>query len=293
MIAALPLGVFIVIVLFFVAMAVLAIVAGVTARKRAALVKATPTSPIHGATDGYREFEGRIEAVPGPAVTAPLTGWPCAWYHATVERQQRRPGSYDDTGPDSWVTVHEWTSGAPMLLRDGAGVCVVDPSRAEVTPTDRSRWFGTTEQPADRNPPKIGPTEALDPVFQVTSTGMYRYTEERVYAGDPLLVLGEFRSQAVDASEGDDEDAETNDTKTTRTLTDDEARWEREERLFAAAYRVTHGRIARGSGKRPFILTTTSQAQHVEFSEKGGLAAIGVAIVPLAIAVLLIWARFG
>jgi hypothetical protein len=122
---------------------------------------------------------------------------------------------------------------------------------------------------------------------------MYRYTEERVYAGDPLLVLGEFRSQAVDASEGDDEDAETNDTKTTRTLTDDEARWEREERLFAAAYRVTHCRIARGSGKRPFILTTTSQAQHVEFSEKGGLAAIGVAIVPLAIAVLLIWARFG
>ncbi|HVT47067.1 MAG TPA: hypothetical protein VG871_17975 [Vicinamibacterales bacterium] len=293
MIAALPLGVFIIIVLFFVAMAVLAIVAGVTARKRAALVKATPTSPIHGATDGYREFEGRIEAVHGPSVTAPLTGWPCAWYHATVERQQRYPGSNDDAGPDAWVIVHEWTSGAPMLLRDGAGVCVVNPSSAEVTPTDRSRWFGTTEQPTDRNPKKIGPTEALNPVFQVTSTGTYRYTEERLYAGDPLLALGEFRVHGADASDDEDDDAETDQTKPTRTLTDEEAQWEREDALFAAARHVTRATIARGSGKRPFILTTTSQEKHVEFSEKGGLAAIGVAIVPLAIALLLIWARFG
>jgi hypothetical protein len=227
-------------------------------------------------------------------VTAPLTGWACAWYHATVERQKRFTGSHGE-GPDTWVTVHEWTSGAPMLLRDSAGVCVVDPSRAEITPTDRSRWFGTTEEPADRNPRKIGPTESLDPVFQVTSTGMYRYTEERLYVGDPLLVLGEFRAHGADASDDEeDEDGETDQPKApARELTEDEQRWEQEDALFAAAYHVTRAKIARGSGKRPFILTTTSQAQHVEFSEKGGLAAIGVAIVPLGIALLLIWARFG
>jgi hypothetical protein len=31
----------------------------------------------------------------------------------------------------------------------------------------------------------------------------------------------------------------------------------------------------------------------VEFSEKGGLAAMAVALVPLGIALLLVWARFG
>ena len=46
-------------------------------------------------------------------------------------------------------------------------------------------------------------------------------------------------------------------------------------------------------GKQPLILTTTSQAKHVEMSEKGGVAAIVVALVPLGIALLLIWARFG
>jgi hypothetical protein len=292
MIAALPLGVFIVIVLFFVGMAALAVVAGVTARKRAALVKATPTSPIHGATDGYREFEGRIEAVPGPAVTAPLTGWPCAWYHATVEQWRLRASRLSDSAASDWVLVHEWTSGAPMLLRDGAGVCIVNPSRAEITPTDRSRWFGATEEPTDRNPRKIGPAEALDSVFEMPFAGTYRYTEERLYAGDPLLVLGEFRAHAADPSD-EDEGAGVDQATPTRTLTDEEEQWEREDALFAAAHRVTHATIARGSGKRPFILTTTSQAQHVEFSEKGGLAAMAVALVPLGIALLLVWARFG
>jgi hypothetical protein len=293
MIADLPLGVFIVIVLFFVAMAVLAIVAGLTARKRAALVKATPTSPIGLTTDGYRELEGTIEAVAGPAVTAPLTDWPCAWYHATVERFQQRHSSHSDA-PNSWVTIHEWTSGAPLLLRDATGVCIVDPARAEVTPTDKSRWYGKTEQPTDRNPAKVGPTESVQPMLEVASTGGYRYTEERIYAGDPLLALGEFRTHTFDApDEDEDADGAAAQTNTAGPLTDDDAISAREDALFTAAHKITRTTISRGSGKQPLILTTTSQAKHVEMSEKGGVAAIVVALVPLGIALLLIWARFG
>jgi hypothetical protein len=290
MIAALPLGVFIVIVLFFVAMSALAIVAGVTARKRAALVKATPTSPIGLTTDGYRELEGTIEAVSGPAVTAPLTGWPCAWYHATVERLQQR---HSDS-PSSWVTIHEWTSGAPMLLRDATGICTVDPARAEVTPTDKSRWYGKTEQPVDRNPPKVGPTESVQPMLEVASTGDYRYTEERIYAGDPLLALGEFRTHTFDApDEDEDVDGAAAQTIADGPLTDDDVISAREDALFAAAHKISRTTISHGSGKQPLILTTTSQAKHVEMSEKGGLAAVVVALVPLGIALVLIWARFG
>lgn len=122
MIASLPLGVFVVIVLFFVAMAAIAVVAGVSPRKQAAIVKATPTSPIGMAADGYREFEGTVEAVPGAPVTAPLTGWPCVGYHAT----------------------------------------------------------------------------------EVAGASSYRYNEERIYAGDPLLVLGDYQTHTFDPA--DDEE---------------------------------------------------------------------------------------
>ena len=45
---------------FLLAMAGVIIVAAVQGRRRAALVKATPTTNIGMATDGYREFEGTI-----------------------------------------------------------------------------------------------------------------------------------------------------------------------------------------------------------------------------------------
>ena len=51
--------------------------------------------------------------------------------------------------------------------------------------------------------------------------------------------------------------------------------------------------ISRGSGEQPFVVTTATKATHVELSEKGGLAAVGVALVPLALAALLLWTRFG
>jgi len=41
------------------------------------------------------------------------------------------------------------------------------------------------------------------------------------------------------------------------------------------------------------IITTTPQAQHIALSEKGGVAAYAVALVPLGIALWLLWARLG
>jgi hypothetical protein len=293
MIASLPLGVFIIIVLFFVAMAAVVIAAGATTRKRAALVKATPTSPVGMAADGYREFEGTIEAVPGPAVAAPLTGWPCAWYHARIEQYVKSASRKGSSG--SWKTVRDWTSDAPFFVRDGTGVAIVDPDRAEVTPTDKSQWTGKTERPADRNPKKVKATESAHGTFEIAVSGDYRYSEERNYDGDPLLVLGEVRTHTFDAAD-DEADAESA-ASTTEPKDPDEVESEAEdarnaERL-AAAQKVTRVTIGRGSGKQPMLITTTPQAQHIALGEKGGVAAYAVALVPLGIALWLLWARLG
>jgi len=66
-----------VVYLFFTALPVAAAaifaLAGLRARRYAAVVKATPTSNIGMAADGYCEFEGRAEAIGGQMIKAPLT----------------------------------------------------------------------------------------------------------------------------------------------------------------------------------------------------------------------------
>jgi len=295
MIAALPLPVFLLIVAFFVGMAGVAVFVGLRARRHAAVVKDTPTTPIGMATDGYREFEGTIEAIAGPPVVAPLTRWPCVWYHARVEKYEHRRSG--ESGQGSWVLVREWTSAAPFLVRDATGACIVSPLLAEVTPTDKSWWHGDSEAPRDRNPKKVGPAESAKGMLDVPGSLKYRYSEERIYAGDPLLVLGEFSSNRFDRTAPDDEDDEGLHAEAGDDVHEGEGdsaeALRRDDVLFDEARKVTRAVIARGSGARPFILTTTSQAQHIALTEAGSKAAIGIAAVPLAIAAFLIWARFG
>ncbi|MGD9906475.1 MAG: hypothetical protein AB7U83_23665, partial [Vicinamibacterales bacterium] len=194
----------------------------------------------------------------------------------------------------------EWTCGAPFLVRDSTGACVVDPHRAEVTPTDKSVWYGAAETPTDRNPAKVGPTESATGMVEIAGTPntKYRYSEARVYAGDPLLVLGEFTSgrfaPADEEEEDDDVVAEDVEDAASDDGDDDAlADARRDDALFARARQVTRATIARGTGARPFLLSTTPQAEHVALTATGSQAAMGVAVVPLGIVVLLLWIRFG
>jgi hypothetical protein len=208
-IQSLPLPVFLVIVAFPLGLGGLALFAGFHARRRAAIVKATPTSPIGTAEDGYRELEGTVDAIGGQPLSSPLTNSPCCWFRARVERWSPGRGS---GGTGHWKTVRDATSSAPFFVRDATGVCVVRPWGAEVTPKDRSVWQGATEMPEDRNPPRVPPTGSATGPIQVVGIGMdYRYTEERIYPGDPLVVLGDFTSgrfapPAAGGEEAADED---------------------------------------------------------------------------------------
>jgi hypothetical protein len=304
--ASLPLPVFVVIVLFLGGMGGIAAYAGLRARRRAALVRATPTSPIGMAAEGYREFEGRVEAVPGEPLSAPLTQWPCCWYHARVETFVSRPSGNRSS---DWTVVKEWTSGAPFLVRDSTGVCIVDPYGAEVTPADKSLWYGARETPTDRNPAKVGPTESAKGMVEVAGgpNSKFRYSEERIYAGDPLLVLGEFTtgrfgpSSDEDEDEEDDDAAEAEDAAETDGAQDEDESdravgriqdLQKEDRMMDAARAVTKATIWKGTGAQPFLFTTTSQADHVALSTVGGTALLGMAVVPFGLVLLLMWLRF-
>jgi hypothetical protein len=158
--------------------------------------------------------------------------------------------------------------------------------------TDRSVWFGPTPLPEDKNPPRKGPGESPEGTVKVY--GMpgkkYRYTEERIYAGDPLYALGEFSAAAAGDNEDDDEPDPVE-------APDDGAgpAWDSPSRsadFRRRALAKTKRRLGQPMGK-PYVLSTTPQAQLLEVHSKGSRGALLVAIVPLAIALALLWLRFG
>jgi hypothetical protein len=284
LIQSVPVTPFFVMLAFLVGMASIMLFAGLQARRRAALVKATETAPIAFAQDGYREVAGTIEAVEGKPLLAPLTGWEVVWYHAKVERDV-----VVNRGPSGWKVVSRKTSSVPFLLRDSTGVCRIRPLGAEVTPTDKSVWHGPTEQPADRNPPRLAPTDASTPMFESgTSSQQYRYTEERLYAGDSLFALGHFSSGRF-----------TGTPTTSATLNpdpddapEDEADLDDADRVERRAEQAAPASMAKGKDG-PLILSTTPQASHVAMTEYGGQAAVYMGLCAFGLVALLVWIRFG
>jgi hypothetical protein len=94
-------------------------------------------------------------------------------------------------------------------------------------------------------------------------------------------VAGEAEDGAIGESALTDEDRE------------EIASEEREEAARTLAQETTKAWIGRGSGKQAFILSTTLQAIHVAQSSMGAQVALTGAAVPAAIALFLLWARFG
>lgn len=304
-----PLGIFVVMVAFPLAMTGLLAFAAVRARRSAAAVESAKPEPIGMATDGYRRFEGKAEAIGSEALRAPLTGADCVWYEARLERW--RPSRSDQES--HWTTVRSIQSSAPFLVRDGTGACLVDTWIGEITPTDKSRWTGALPEPVDRLPPRLGPTQSFSEGLEISGgSNKYRYTESRIYPGDALLVVGQFtngRFAATDDDEDDDED--DGDTLVGADgveddPSDDDAgyddggarRWtaydeERTETLHKIGRSATRAWITHGGKAHPLIVANATAATHVAMNEMGAQAALYVALVPLGIAALMLLARFG
>jgi hypothetical protein len=255
------------------AIGALLVYAGLRARRRATLIKSTPRSNIGIADDGYRELEGTIEAIDGMPLTSPLTRSPCVWFHAKVE-ESVGPRTNTKVGRH-WRVLNETASRARFIVRDSTGACVVYPEHADVTPADRSVWYGATIEPTDRNPLKVGPGESPSPGFRNLAgpDTRYRYSEERMYGGNTLLALGMFTTGLAvgDKAPVHDEEAE-----------------EGSNRKASG----THASIRHGTGDPPFILSTTSRDAYVSTIATRGSVALVIAVVMLAIAGTIIWLRF-
>ncbi|MEO4047618.1 GIDE domain-containing protein [Pseudomonas sp. CAU 1711] len=139
----------------------------------------TPTSKIRSAAQGYVELYGVLHALDSGEVEAPLSGLPCLWWRYKIEE-------YDDDGKRrSWRVVESGTSEAWLRLRDATGECLVNPKGAEVRPSTRQVWRGSERHPR-------GMSRDAGLLGRLFSASEYRYTEERLHAGQPLYAIGDF-----------------------------------------------------------------------------------------------------
>jgi hypothetical protein len=143
----------------------------------------TPTSKIRSAAQGYTELYGVLQELADPALRGPLTGTPCVWWRYRIEE-------YQSGGKNSrWRSLETASSNNWLLLSDNTGECLINPAGAEIRAAIRQVWQGT-----QRHPLRFDNSGRL---AQLLRTGRrYRYTEERLHAGEPLYAIGDFRSHA-------------------------------------------------------------------------------------------------
>ena len=173
-------------------------------------------------------------------------------------------------------------------------------------------------EPEDRNPPRLAPHESR-PMVEISGTpnSRYRYTETRIYAGDPITVAGMFDPHRFEARDLDDlppdpaiapdwtpdADDGPDEPVTAAPVTGSHGRiardaWEaadieRHDTLTARAARQACGEMAAGGRGEPLVIAAMSGATHAYMSEMGAQAAFMVALVPLGIAALMLLARWG
>jgi hypothetical protein len=260
-----------------------------------ALGSVSPT-PIGKAEAGYVRIEGHAEPANAEPLLTPLTKSKVCWYRIRIE-DSKRPAGERDKGI-TWREVREEASDVPFAVRDDIGRVVIDPYGADVTPTDRSVWYGATEEPDNLDPPRFSPAQnPKGDIIQVEWSGggahRYRYTEERIYPGDPIFVQGEHRLMVV--SEDDDWDLDdiertadvtANAAHATGAHTDDEAR--------DTAPIVEEWRIGKPSRRGlPYLVATTSPADMVNIYRWGIIGTGLFAAAGLAVIVQIVRMRFG
>ena len=135
--------------------------------KRARIIEDTPTSKIRSAAQGYVELVGYGDTLEGPDIIAPLSKTACTWYRYRVEKVDSEHERVVDSGHSEDLFV----------LVGKTGKCVIDPEGADVTPTIKRVWYGSSYQ---------GDSSMMG--------NRYRFTEERMHPGDPIYAIGFFRS---------------------------------------------------------------------------------------------------
>ena len=165
------------------ALALLALWRFLARLKRDRLVADTPEVRIRSAAQGYVKVKGRTQPA-GPAPTAaPLSARPCVWWSYEIAHEER-----DSRGNRRWHTTDSGSSVEPFALVDADDArCLVGPVKAEITPTVRNVWYGSTSWPMS------GPPESRS---FLEGFGSWRYTERLLGVEARVCVMGELRSHS-------------------------------------------------------------------------------------------------
>ena len=246
---------------------------GVRAFTALRTVADTPTARIRTAPQGYVELEG-VARDQGEPLTAPLTHVPCLWYRFQIEERRRQGRG------DKWVTVERGASARPFLLDDGSGQCLVEPAGARIEPRGRDVWHGP-----ERSPGRRRAQGGMLFGFIHLPIGLgdrFRFTEERITAGEPVYLLGHFETPRRGPEEERDLTRSLlrvwkRDPKRMAALDTDgdgtisSAEWDRarqEAERLARASEQARGRAPvtprvrdPGAAGRPFVIATYTQAE--------------------------------
>ena len=163
--------------------------------RHARLIEDVPTAKVRSAHQGYVELIGNAVAMQGEPIIAPLSGVPCCWYSYKVERRSGK----------SWSVVEKSDSEGLFLIRDDTGDCIIDPEDAKVTTSHRDSWYDSRQPPPGRGPAvvayrppgllrRLNLLSGLNIEVSNTFIGDRRYTEALILSGDPLYVVGHFKS---------------------------------------------------------------------------------------------------
>ena len=139
--------------------ALISLIAWLSALKRLRAIRDTPTSKIASAAQGYVELIGRGQPFGDVPLLSQLTQLPCLWYRYRIEQHGSR---------EKWRTIESGESYDSFVLRDDSGECVVDPEQAEIITRHRDQWV----------------------------KGDLRYTEWKLLKEDGIYVLGQFRTRS-------------------------------------------------------------------------------------------------
>ncbi|MBP6058026.1 MAG: E3 ubiquitin--protein ligase [Nitrosomonas sp.] len=160
--------------------------------KRLRIIEDTPTARLRSAHQGYIELEGKGQFMDDQPIYAPLSNHPCLWYRSQIEQQE----TFTENGRTQtrWHVVYKNISNHRFKLTDGANSCYVDPDDAEVNGNEKLVWYGNTEWPT-----KTQILESQSIVHAMTNS--YRYSECLILPGQPLYVLGQFKTWSAAAQQ--------------------------------------------------------------------------------------------
>ena len=111
--------------------AIISLLAWVSAINRRRAITDTPISHIGSAAQGYVELSGTGRPLDESPLRSELTGLPCLGYRFHVEER---------TSNNKWNSVERGESEVSFLIEDGSGRCVVDVEDAEILTHHKKSW---------------------------------------------------------------------------------------------------------------------------------------------------------